>query len=73
MSCITRSSKDEQILESAFYEDPKRRAWKAVESFKIQMLFNGDNSRTVALTQMKFGTAEDLGHTYKFYLNNYYV
>jgi hypothetical protein len=40
---------------------------------KIHSLFCGDNPLTIALRQMKFGFVRDLGHTYKFYLNHYFV
>jgi hypothetical protein len=39
---------------------------------KVHILFYGDNSWTVAVSQMKFGTVEDHGHTYKFYFINYF-
>jgi hypothetical protein len=41
--------------------------------FKINILFYGDNSRTAALTQTKCCTTKNSGHTYKFYLNNYFL
>jgi hypothetical protein len=40
---------------------------------KVHILFYGDNSWTVAVSEMKFGTVEDHGHTYKFYFINYFV
>jgi hypothetical protein len=40
---------------------------------KIHSLFCGDNSWTIALRQMNFGTVRDHGYTYKFYLNHYFV
>jgi uncharacterized protein YutD len=37
------------------------------------VLFYGDNSRTAALRQTKFGTVKGHGHTYCFYMKNYFV
>jgi hypothetical protein len=42
-------------------------------NFKIHSLFCGDNSRTVALRQINFRIVREQGHTYKFYLNHYFV
>jgi hypothetical protein len=39
---------------------------------KIHILFYGENSWAIALSQMKFCTLKDHGHTYKFYLNYYF-
>jgi hypothetical protein len=43
-----------------------KREWRL--KVKIHILFYGDNSCTVALRQMKFGTLRDHGHTNKFYM-----
>jgi hypothetical protein len=40
---------------------------------KIHILLYGQNSLTVALSQMKFCTLQDHGQPYKFYLNHYYT
>jgi hypothetical protein len=40
---------------------------------KIHSLFRGDNSWNAALRQMNFGIVRDHEHTYKFYLNHYFV
>jgi hypothetical protein len=39
---------------------------------KVHILFCGNNSWTVAVSQMKYGIAEDHGHTYKFYFIHYF-
>jgi hypothetical protein len=36
---------------------------------KIHVSFRGENSRTVALWQLKIRTVKDYGHIFKFYLN----
>jgi hypothetical protein len=36
---------------------------------KIHVLFYGDNSRTILLTQMRFGVVKDHGRILKFHLN----
>jgi hypothetical protein len=41
--------------------------------FKLHILLYGENSWTIALRQMKFCTLKDHGHTYKFYLNHYFL
>jgi hypothetical protein len=41
--------------------------------FKVQILFCGDNSWTVAVSQMKFGTVEDHGLSYNFYFIYYFI
>jgi hypothetical protein len=45
----------------------------AVWILKFIVCFCGDNSLTVALRQMIVGIVRDYGHTYKFYLNHYFV
>jgi hypothetical protein len=40
---------------------------------KIHILFYGENSWTVALSQMEFCRLKDHGHTYKFYLNHHFL
>jgi hypothetical protein len=40
---------------------------------KVHILFYGDNSWTVAVSQMKSGIVRDHGHTYKFYFIHYFV
>jgi hypothetical protein len=41
--------------------------------FEINILFCGDNSWTIALTQMKLSIMKDSAHTYEFYLDNYFL
>jgi hypothetical protein len=41
--------------------------------FKVHILLCRDNYRTVKLRQVKFRIMKDQGHTYKFYLNHYFV
>jgi hypothetical protein len=40
---------------------------------KIYIVFCGDNSWTIALRQTKCFTVKAHGHTYKFYLNRYFL
>jgi hypothetical protein len=68
-----RSSKDEQLLIRQFLSKTKNTTHGGSLNVKIHSLFCGDNSRTVALRQMNFGIIRDHGHTYKFYLNHYFV
>jgi hypothetical protein len=39
--------------------------------FKIHISFYGDNTRTGAFREMKFGTVKDHGHAFKVYLNRF--
>jgi hypothetical protein len=68
-----RSSKDEQLLMRQFLSKNKKYEHGGQLNVKIRSVFCGDNSWTVALGQMNFGIVNDHGHTYKFYLNNYFV
>jgi hypothetical protein len=68
-----RSLKDEQLLITPLLSKTKKYEHGGRLNIKIHSLFCGDNSRTVALGQMNFGIVEDHGHTYKFYLNHYFV
>jgi hypothetical protein len=68
-----RSSKDEQILIISFSSKTKNTNMTAVWMLKFIVLFCGDNSWTVTLRQMNFGIVRDHRHTYKFYLDHYFV
>jgi hypothetical protein len=68
-----RSLKDEQLLIRPFLSKIKNTNMAAVWMLKINILYCGDNSWTIALQQMNFGIVRDHGHTYKFYLNYYFV
>jgi hypothetical protein len=67
------SSKDEQLLMRPFFVKNKKYEHGGQLNVKIHSLFCGDNSWTVVLTQMNFGIVKDHGHTYKLYLNHYFV
>jgi hypothetical protein len=71
--CTDRSSKDEQLLMRPFLSKTKKYEHGGQLNVKIHSLFCGDNSWTFALRQMNFSFVRDHGHTYKFYLNNYFV
>jgi hypothetical protein len=43
------------------------------QDVKIHVLIYGDNSRTILLTQMRFGAVKDHGRIFKFHLNYYFV
>jgi hypothetical protein len=68
-----RSSKDEQLLITPSLSKTKKYEHGGQLNVKIHSLFCGDNSSTVALRQMNFGIVKDHGHTYKVYLNHYFV
>jgi hypothetical protein len=66
-------SKGQRILMREFLwknEKFNRVGWLKV---KNPYLFHGDNSRIVALREIKFGVLKDHGYTYKFYLKHYFV
>jgi hypothetical protein len=67
-----RSSKDETFNKTIFVKNKKYEHGGRL-NVKIYSLFCGDNSWTVALRQMNFGIVKNLGHTYKFCLNHYFV
>jgi hypothetical protein len=46
------------------YEKNKKYEHVGQFKFKIHILFHADNSWTVALRQIQFGTVKDHGHTY---------
>jgi hypothetical protein len=68
-----KSSKDKQLLIRPFLSKTKKYEHGGRLNVKIHSLFCGDNSRTVTLRQMNFGTVRDHGHTYKLYLDHYFV
>jgi hypothetical protein len=63
----------QRLISSLLLEIKKKYEFGGQLKFKIDILFYGDNSWTVALRQTKFVAMKDDGHTYKFYLNNYFL
>jgi hypothetical protein len=68
-----KSSEGEQLLIRPFLRGGGGYEHGGRLIFKSNILFYGYNSWTVTLTQTKFYTMKDSGHTYKFYLNNYFL
>jgi hypothetical protein len=67
-----RFSEDEQLLIRPFCENEKLE-YSGRLIFKIHILSYVENSQTFALSQLKFCTLKDHGHTYNFYLNHYFL
>jgi hypothetical protein len=65
--------KDEELLIRQFLWETKNANVKGSWKLKVHILFHGDNSWTAALTEIKFDTVKDHGHTCMFYWNNYFV
>jgi hypothetical protein len=74
MVYAVRSSVKEQLNKNIFIKKISK-IYECERRLKVQIrdLFYGDNLWTVALTQMKFDTVKDHGHTCKIYLNRYLV
>jgi hypothetical protein len=66
-----RSLKYGQLLTRPCFSKTKN--MNVVADWKLKFIFfYGDNSWTVAVSQMKFGVVENHGHTYKFYFIYYF-
>jgi hypothetical protein len=68
-----RPSKDEHLSLWSFLWKIQKYECGGQLKIEIHILFHGDNSWTVALRWMKFGSVKDNGHIYRFYFNHYFI